>query len=120
MATNCIGAEVGISLLKEMQEELNEWIAISKARVAELRQLADELESEIYPNLDKPELVESGNNIDTHKSAEPENNDDTDNPNEVFQKATIARLSDEKIAELESESEAQAKEILNNDNPNKE
>lgn len=106
--------------LEEMQGQLNEWILISKARVAELRQQANELESEIYPNSDKPEMINSIDDPVTNTLPVSEDYEEMDNPNEVYEKATIARLSDEKIAELDSESEAQAKEILNNDNPNKE
>lgn len=106
--------------LEEMQVQLNKWIEISKARVAELRQHACELESEICPNSDRPQIIVSIDNSVSNTLLVSEETGDTDNPNEVYEKATIARLSDEKIAELDSESEAQAKEILNNDNPNKE
>lgn len=105
---------------KEMEDQLKDWIVISKARVDELRQQANELESEIYPNSDKPEIINSVDDPVTNTLPVSEDCEETDNPNEVYEKATMARLSDEKIAELDSESEAQAKEILNNENQNKE
>ena len=42
----------------------------------------------------------------------------TDKPNEVYEKAFQARLSEEKITEMENESKVQAKEILNRDKNN--
>lgn len=37
-----------------------------------------------------------------------------DNPNEVYKKANEARMSDDSIAKMDEESDAQAEELLNN------
>ncbi|MBD5311586.1 MAG: hypothetical protein HDS13_05455 [Bacteroides sp.] len=104
--------------LQNLKNQLCEWISISKIRVDNLRQQANELEIEIYPQSSKSDILDRTEDTrSSHLSASMDVNN-ADNPNEVYEKASQAKLSEEKIAEMENESEAQAKEILNKDNKN--
>lgn len=106
--------------LEEKQGEFNSWQDTSRNRVGVLKKQADIL---IQLTEDKPQ-VQSANddNAQTNSGSElcctisdaKPSICNIDNPNEVYQKANEARMSDDSIAKMDEESDAQAKELLNN------
>ena len=101
----------------ELENQLNDWIKIRTERVGELRKQADELESIIRSNSRKNDIT---NQMNASVSESFKNPDKEDNPRDVYDKASKARMSEEKIAEMEKESDEQAKAILNNENKDNE
>lgn len=102
----------------ELENQLNDWMRISTERVGELRKQADVLEHTIYPHTQENNIANQTE--DSTSATSIKYVDEADKPNEVYEKASNARLSDEKIAEMDKESDEQAKSILNNENKNKE
>lgn len=104
--------------LEEKQGEFNSWQDTSRNRVGELKKQADKL---IHLTEDKPQ-VQPDDNVQTNSNSESccKIGDakpticDIDNPNEVYKKANEARMSDDSIAKMDEESDAQAEELLNN------
>lgn len=101
---------------KQLENQLNEWLNTSTKRVGELRRQADELEHIICPHTQENEIIGQLESPISNSLVYSKDIDDTDKPNDVYEKASKARMSEEKIAEMEKESDEQVKAILNNDN----
>ncbi len=101
---------------KRLENQLNDWINIHKEHVGKLRKQANELELIINSNQRENEIT---NQMNTSTSESFRNPDKEDKPKDVYEKASIARMSEEKIAEMEKESDEQAKTILNIENKDK-
>ena len=114
------------------EKEFSEWEAESRKRVAELKEKAESIRAEMYP---EAQTVKSENNTG-NDNITPEDNltnasnasevepsciDDTqdkqiessDTPDMVYKKANDAMMSEEGIAQMDKEADAQVKEILN-------
>lgn len=114
------------------EKEFSEWEAESRKRVAELKEKAESIRAEMYPEV---QTVKSENNTG-NDNITPEDNltnasnasevepsciDDTqdkqiessDTPDMVYKKANDAMMSEEGIAQMDKEADAQVKEILN-------
>lgn len=104
-------------------DEFNEWLAASKTRVEELKQIRDVIKDEVYPqrtetpNDDSMSEIEPNNesDLDLQKSMHAElDNDCSDNPEVIYEKSINAQPTEEELAKIDKESAAQANEILNN------
>lgn len=106
-----------------LETDFSKWEERSRQRVGKLKKLASALKEEIYPiplsSTVEPTNIESSNDkdsvppiIESLTSANNSNEDVVDEPNVVYEKASKARLSEECIAKMDKESDAQIKEIL--------
>ena len=116
----------------ELEKSFSEWEEESRKRVGQLKQQAESIRVNI--DFNTPLVTESENNAINNSQIQQlgheENRlpskisyscDDTqteisDSPNMVYKKANDAMMSEEGIAQMDKEADAQAKEILNNHN----
>lgn len=101
----------------KLENQLNDWIKIHTEHVGELRKQANELELIICSNSEKNETTYQ---MTTSNPESCKNQNKEDKPKDVYEKASNARMSEEKIAEMDKESDEQARAILNNENIDKE
>lgn len=111
------------------EEDFSKWEEESRKRVGELKQLAESIQASICPK--EQTIMESESNtvndtlpqlthiVDNTLPSEVSCVDDkqkenSDSPDMVYKKATDAIMSEEGIARMDKEADAQAKEILNN------
>lgn len=106
-----------------LEINFSEWEEKSRQCVGKLKKLADTLKEDIYPinPSSTVEITNINSSIDKNStsltikcltSVDSANEDIIDEPNVVYEKASKARLSEENIAEIDKESDAQIKEIL--------
>ena len=116
---------------KTHEKEFSEWEEESRKRVVELKEKAESVRAEMYPypevQMIKPENNTGNDNIipqdnstnasvvelscidDTHDNQI----ESSDTPDMVYKKANDAMMSEEGIAQMDKEADAQVKEILN-------
>lgn len=106
------------------EKEFSEWEEESRKRVVELKDKAEAIRAEVYP---EEQIMNSESNTGNDNitpqdnltnTPETESIDDTqiessDAPGMVYQKANDAMMSEEGIAQMDKEADAQVKEILN-------
>ncbi|MBT9873078.1 hypothetical protein GPL06_09670 [Bacteroides salyersiae] len=111
------------------EEEFSKWEEESRKRVGELKQKAESIQADVYPK--EQTIMESENNTVNNSQSQQtlqmdntllsavscvndKSKEDSDSPDMVYQKASDAIMSEEGIAQMAKEADAQAKEILNN------
>lgn len=114
------------------EKEFSEWEAESRKRVVELKEKAESIRAEMYPevqtvksenNTGNDNITPQDNLTNASNASEVESSciDDTqdkqiessDTPDMVYKKANDAMMSEEGIAQMNKEADAQVKEILN-------
>lgn len=107
--------------------EFTEWLESSKRRIEELRYAVEAIKNEVYSHgresepssttIQEKNIVGDSNvtkEVSIVSDNEVESNSiNTDEPRKVYEKAINSSLTEEDIAEMDKESEDQAKNILN-------
>jgi hypothetical protein len=106
------------------EKELSQWEEESRKRVSELRLEAESIKSQIIADMKNDSQLSTGVQLESSIASSAvgvlsENltkSIESDDPRTIYIKASEARMTEEGIAKMDKDADAQAKEIMNNMN----